>query len=68
VAEKGGSSMMSRTYKPEHPVLRTPLADHIHFYNSEVNTKSHTPVSSFEEATVKRSLDSRSKNLAIFIP
>ena len=59
--------MMSRTYKPGHPVLHTQLADYIHSYNNEVDTKSRATVRSFEEAIVNRGLYSHSKNLAIFI-
>jgi hypothetical protein len=53
--------MMGRTYKPGHPVLIPPLADYIHFYNSEINTKSRTPIRSFEEAIVNRGLYSHSR-------
>ena len=46
----------------------SPLADYIYSYHSEINTKSRTPIRSFEEAIVNGGLYSRSKNLAIFIP
>ena len=64
MAHLGWVELISRVIRSYVP----PLADYIHSYNSEVNTKSRTPVRSFEEATVYRGLYSRSKNLAIFTP